>query len=191
MKNKRKIFFLGGSVIIMMLICVIVFSKMIQYMDEQNDDAMYEVGELYMKEMSNQISSHFTSIMDLRISMLEAIVTRTPPESVEEFNQEFVDEMTLSGEIRSIEYLALYAEDGSIDIIYGEPVEIINEEPFNESLHENKDKLVAGRTKSGEELIITGVPAAYPMKNGEESLALIAGIPMEFINYTIAFDGSE
>lgn len=191
MKNKRKIFFLGGSVIIIMFVCVIVFSKMIQYMNAQNDDAMYEVGELYMKEMSNQISSYFTSVMDLRISMLEAVVTRTPPESVEEFDQAFVDEMTLSGQIRSIEYLALYADDGSIDIIYGEPVEIINEEPFNESLYENKNKIVAGRTNSGEELIITGVPAAYPMKNGEKSLALIAGIPMDFINYTIAFDEHE
>lgn len=191
MKNKRKIFFLGGSVIIMMLICVIIFSKMIQYMNEQNDDAMHEIGELYMKEMSNQISSHFTSVMDLRISMQQAIVTRTPPESVEEFNQTFVDEMSLSGEIRSIDYLALYSEDGSIDVIYGEPVEIINEEPFNESLRENKEKIVAGRTTSGEELIITGVPAAYPMKNGKKSLALIAGIPMKFINYTMAFDGSE
>lgn len=191
MKNKRMIFFLCGSVIIIMLVCVIVFSKMIQYMNQQNDDAMHEVGELYMKEMSNQISSHFTSVMDLRISMQEAIITRTPPESVEEFNQAFVDEMTLSGEIRNIEYLALYAEDGSIDIIYGESVEIVNEEPFNKSLHENKNKIVAGKTKSGDELILTGVPAAYPMKNGEKSLALIAGIPMNFINYTMAFDERE
>ena len=191
MKNKKMIFFLCGSVIIIMLVCVIVFSKMIQYMNQQNDDALHEVGELYMKEMSNQISSHFTSVMDLRISMQEAIITRTPPESVEEFNQAFVDEMTLSGEIRNIEYLALYAEDGSIDIIYGEPVEIVNEEPFNKSLHENKNKIVAGKTKSGDELILTGVPAAYPMKNGEKSLALIAGIPMNFINYTMAFDERE
>lgn len=191
MKNKKMIFFLCGSVIIIMLVCVIVFSKMIQYMNQQNDDALHEVGELYMKEMSNQISSHFTSVMDLRISMQEAIITRTPPESVEEFNQAFVDEMTLSGEIRNIEYLALYAEDGSIDIIYGEPVEIVNEEPFNKSLHENKNKIVAGKTKSGDELILTGVPAAYPMKNGEKSLALVAGIPMNFINYTMAFDERE
>ena len=172
MKNKKMIFFLCG-------------------MNQQNADALHEVGELYMKEMSNQISSHFTSVMDLRISMQEAIITRTPPESVEEFNQAFVDEMTLSGEIRNIEYLALYAEDGSIDIIYGEPVEIVNEEPFNKSLHENKNKIVAGKTKSGDELILTGVPAAYPMKNGEKSLALIAGIPMNFINYTMAFDERE
>ena len=68
MKNKKMIFFLCGSVIIIMLVCVIVFSKMIQYMNQQNDDALHEVGELYMKEMSNQISSHFTSVMDLRIS---------------------------------------------------------------------------------------------------------------------------
>lgn len=56
MKNKKMIFFLCGSVIIIMLVCVIVFSKMIQYMNQQNDDALHEVGELYMKEMSNQIS---------------------------------------------------------------------------------------------------------------------------------------
>ena len=37
MKNKKMIFFLCGSVIIIMLVCVIVFSKMIQYMNQQND----------------------------------------------------------------------------------------------------------------------------------------------------------
>ncbi len=37
-------------------------------------------------------------------------------------------------------------------------------------------------------MLVLGVPAAYPMADGKTSLALVAGLPVSYINETLALD---
>ncbi len=188
MKTKRVLYLLVGGMLVFVLLCITVFYNMIKNMNAQNEYTMEEINNIYMKEVSNQIKSHIESVMVLRIDMQTAVISRTPPETIPEFNQEFVDNLTLSGQIRSIEFLALYGEDGTIDIIYGEPVEIINETMFRESLINGQEKISSGITGKDESLIMIGVPAAYPMRNGDKSVALIGGISFDVINNNVVLD---
>lgn len=191
MKSKRVLYLLAGGMLVFVLLCITVFYQMIKHMNAQNEDTMNEVNNLYMNEVSNQISSHFASVIDLRIDMQKAVVSRTPPETVSEFNQELIDELTISGQLRNIEFLALYGEDGTVDIIYGEQLEFINEMPFRESLANGKNKIVSGITDEDGSLIVIGVPAAYPMKDGRKSIAIIGGIPIDVINQNVVLDSED
>lgn len=191
MKSKRVLYLLGGGMIVFVLLCVIVFFNMIKRMNVQNEDTMNDVNNLYMREVSNQINSHFESVIALRTDMQKAVINRTPPESVSEFDQELTDNLTISGKVRNIEFLALYAEDGTMDIIYGDTVEFGDETSFRDSLVGGQDKIVSGYTSEGETLIVIGVPAAYPMKDGGKSVAVVGGVSFDVINKNIVWDTGD
>ncbi len=132
--KKKTIRFLWSSLLSILVVCVGVFVGMTHYMAKQNEDAMNEVGEIYMSEMSRQLQRHFASIIDLRLTMVKGIIWRTPPETVDEYGTELKEDLTLSGQARGFSYLALYTRDGSLDVIYGDPVTIVDEKPFRDSL---------------------------------------------------------
>ena len=53
--------------------------------------------------------------------------------------------------------------------IYGDPVTIVDEKPFLDSLNGEGDisKLVVGETDSGEEMLLLGISTVYPMEDGK------------------------
>lgn len=180
--KKRTISFLAGSVVGISIVCIVVFIWMLGDMQKKNKEAMDDVCGVYMSEMSHQLEGHFRTIIDLRLDMTNGIVKRYPPTEDMVYSQEMLDELILGGQIRDCTFLALYSEDGDLEIIYGEPLEIINEEPFRESVRQGKDKVTSGRTASGEMVLLLSVSASYPMQNGEHSIALVSGQPLADIN---------
>ncbi len=183
--KRKTIRFLIGSVCGIILFCILIFAWMTGHMHKSNEDSMKEICQMYMSEISYQIQSHFYSVTDLRLDMEQAIVRRYPPEGVAEYSQALEDELTFAAQIRNYELAALYAEDGDMDIVYGEPVTIINEEPFRQSLLAGESKLVSGVTESGKMMLLFGINASYPMQAGGRSMALIVGLPVEYLNYTM------
>ena len=79
-------------------------------------------------------------------------------------------------------------------MLYGDPVTILNEDTFLTSLNQAEKKVTLGVTESGERLLLLGVsvgyPASqgYPMQDGSHCTALVAGIPIEYINETMSLD---
>ncbi len=181
--GKKTINFLRFSLIAIVVFCVAIFIWMCNYMLRENEKTMDQVCKIYTSEMSDQLENHFTSIVDLCQTMAEGIPQRTPPDSVSEYGEEFEKDMKLNGQIRNFTYLALYAEDGHLDIIYGKPVTMNNEELFRTSLANEKETVtVTGTTSSGDNIMLFGTNAAYPMKDGGKSIALVAGLPIEYLN---------
>lgn len=180
--GRKTIRFLIGSVSGIFVLCIVVFVGMFNHMNGANEAGMREVCRLYMSEMSHQIQTHFQADTDLLLDMEEAIIRRYPPENVSEYSGSLVDELAFAARIRNFEFAALYSENGDMDIVYGDYVEIVNEEPFLKSLRGGEEKLVAGVTESGDMLLLFGHNASYPMQSGERSLALIVGLPIEYIN---------
>lgn len=180
--KKRTISFLARSVVGISILCIVVFIWMLGDMQKKNKEAMDDVCGVYMSEMSHQLVGHFRTIIDLRLDMTNGIVKRYPPAADMVHSQEMLDELTLGGQIRDCTFLALYAEDGEIEIIYGEPVEIINEGPFHDSVLRGEEKVVSGQNASGDMVLLLSVPASYPMSSGKHSVSLISGQPLEDIN---------
>lgn len=189
--KKKTMRFLWISLACVLVLGVGVFTWINTYMLRESRRAINEVGEIYMAEMNRQMRLHFRSITDLCLSQVEGIVWRTPPESVQEYGEEMLEELAVSAEIRGFSHLSIYSTQGEFNVIYGEPLTIINEEPFLQSLNQGEKKVTVGRTASGAWLLLFGVSVGYPesegypMQDGSRCTALVAGLPMEYLNETM------
>ena len=127
--------FLAISAILLILLCTTVFICMGMFLDEKSKEAISEIGTIYMSEMSQQIHQKFDAIIDLQLSKTEGIVRRTPEENVQ-YGDEMIRELTLSAQVRDFTYLGLYTKDGQEQIIYGNPIKVVDEEEFYEILND-------------------------------------------------------
>ena len=59
-------------------------------------------------------------------------------------------------------------------MLYGEPVEVLDQTPFLRSLNAGEDKIAVGNDASGNKIVLLGVSAEYLMEDGE-CTALVAG----------------
>ena len=130
-KNTKKFLIVGFSFLI--VVCIFSFWNISMQMDRGSTEAVNDVGMLYMSEMNKQLQEKYTTVIDLRLSQVEGIIKRTPPESVH-YGEEMLEELVISATVRDFSYLGLYRADGTCEVVYGEPIRIIDEPEFLEGL---------------------------------------------------------
>lgn len=178
---------LTASLVVVIALCIGVFSHLAVTMNEKNSETISQVGTIYMASMSEKISEQFETIMKLRLSQLEGILKTDPPGELT-YGEALLQELQEDGIVRGFEYLAFYSEDGVFEMIYGDPIEMVNTAPFLNSLGNGEQKISVALTADGEKVLVLGVPAAYPMSDGQNSLALVAGLPVSYITETLSLD---
>ena len=187
-RNKR--FLIVGFAVVTVLSCLIFFS-MSGYMYRENGRAMRAVGEIYMDEISTQMQRHFRSIISLRIAQVESLIRRIEPSAYSELEGDLDAEFDLSGRARAFEMLALCAADGRWEYLYGENFQVTNELNFRSKLAAGELRISQAVTDSGDELLLMGVPATYPMRGGGRSVALVAGIELEYLDYAMSLGADK
>ena len=188
--NKKTNQFLKRSLIVLLSVCIVVFVCLTLFMTRKTEDSVRDITEIYMKEMNIQIQQKFSSIIELRLEQVDGIINRTPPESASH-DEDMVKELESSAEIRNFTYLAFIGEDGSIEKLYGEDVEIDTCESALKELEESGNLVTRGKDSKGENMLILGKEAAYPMNDGDTSTALIVGISMEYLNEALFLDRDD
>ncbi len=185
-KDKKMIKFFFMSFLTVMLTCVIVFTGLSIFMSRQTDKSVKDISDVYMSEVSVQFQQKFDSIISLRMVQVQGIITRTPAEEYsEETRQEMLDELCTSGEVRRFTYLGFYTDDGELETIYGDPVRLADPDNFYEVLHTNGKVTGRGFGKDEENTLLLGIEASYPMKDGGYSDALVAGVPMSYLDSSL------
>lgn len=178
--------FLKYSFIGFLLFSVIVFSMLGVYMNRESNKTIYEVGEIYMSGMNEQMSRHFENIIKLRFEQVDGIVSAV---STEDYNQEgLYKELIYRAQIRNFDYLALCSEGGNFETLYGSPIQPINPPPFVEALKQGEQRVAVGVNAAGDEVVLFGVQADYPLQNGEKSLGLIAAVPLTYITNALSLE---
>ena len=66
-------------------------------------------------------------------------------------------------------------------MLYGQPIQPINPDPFIQSLIQGEQKVAVGIDSTGNEVVLFGIEAAYPMQDGGNSIGLVAALPLEYI----------
>ena len=178
-KNTRKFLIISFSFLI--VVCILSFMAIAIWIGRKSNDAVSDVGMLYMSEMNRQLQEKYTTVIELRLSQVEGIVKRTPPESVH-YGEEMMEELAISASVRDFTYLGLYKKNGDCETIYGESLRIIDEKEFLEGLDSEEIKISSAEDASGERVLLLIQAAEYEMKDGSTSVALVAGIPMEYLN---------
>lgn len=180
--------FLWISFSCLVFFSIVVFIWVSVSMTRKSEAAINEIGKIYMSEMNSQIQQKFKSNIELRLSQVEGIVRRTPQRE-EGYSEELIEELALNATVRNFVYLAFYAEDGECEVIYGEPVDIINDSEFK-TLLSNKDVGISSAwDKNGEKVLLLAANAEYDMKSGKKSTCLVAGVEMADLNRAMALEG--
>lgn len=181
--------FLIGSFIFLLLISVCAFLYLGRYMSQISEKSINKVGDLYMEGINEHIVAHFRTLIDLELEQAEAVVEIVPAdmEDVEELYKELIYIVR----VRNFAYLALCSEDGDLEMLRGEQIQLTDPEPFYESLRAKEKKVAVGVDANGKELVIFGVSADYPMTGGNKCVAMVVAIPVEYISAMLSTDEDE
>ena len=171
--------FLICSFIGLLIFSIIMFSLLGIYMSRKSKRAVYEIGEIYMSGMNEQMSRHFESVIKLRFNQASGIVSVVPTDTNDK--DRLYEELTYRAQVREFDYLALCSADGEFQTLYGQPIQPLNPKPFVEALLQGEQRVAVGIDTAGNEVVLFGVDAAYPMLNGDRSTGLIAAVPLEYI----------
>ncbi len=181
--------FLTVSLILVSILTVFVFSFLAVYMDRRSVDTISEVGKIYMSGMSEQIALHFATTIDLRLSQVEALVETHDPRSAQ--TDKLVNDLIYSAQARGFSHLGFYSDDGDFVMLYGDEVEVTDPVPFLESLNSGEKKVAVGTDSTGSKVVLMGVSASYPMEEGEQCTALVAGLPVDYISDTLSLNAID
>lgn len=188
-KNVSKFFI--RSVVSIILICVLIFAFLTIFMAYKTEQSIGEISDIYMSEMNHQIQQKFHSIIALRIEQVEGIIKRTPYET-SHYDDRMLNELQTSSEIRNFSCLGLYSEENGMEMIYGEELELGDSyEHIIDLVNTDGNLVLQGRTKDGDKVLLLGKKAAYPMKNDGRSIALLAGVSMDYLNTALFLDENE
>ena len=148
-------------------------------MSRKSEKAVYEIGQIYMSRMNEQMSRHFQTVIQLRFDQVSGIVSVVPTDTNDK--DRLYEELTYRAQVREFDYLALCSADGEFQTLYGQPIQPLNPKPFVEALLQGEQRVAVGIDTAGNEVVLFGVDAAYPMHNGDRSTGLIAAVPLEYI----------
>lgn len=179
MKNKITRF-LTRSLIFILAVCIVVFGFLAFFMNQRSVQTINKVGVLYMSGMNEQKTKHFETVIDMYLSPLEALAETVSSE--DEDKEALRRNLTFRAKEQTFEALAFYFQDGTFDMIYGDPIDSLNPEPFLESLENGTKKVSAGVDSTGNRVILMGIPLTDYTAAGEECIALVAALPIDYIS---------
>ena len=179
-ERKRTTRFLITSFTLLLLVSATAFLGLGLYANKASKVAIDKVGSLYMTGISEQITAHFRTLMNLKLEQVETVLTvvNSDMQNTEKLYEELVYRAT----VRNFDYLALCSESGDLQMLYGEQIQLADPDPFFKSLRNKEEKIAVGSDQSGDEIILFGINAKYPMKSGEDSMAMIAAVPIDYIS---------
>ena len=181
--------FLTTSLVCVIFLCVLVFSSLAFHMNKESTQTINQVGTMYMSNMSQQISMHFSTTISLRLDQLDVLVSTIPPSSRKP--DSLYQELCYQARARNFDYLGLYSTDGTLEMLYGDQLEITDPGPFLTSLNNGEKKVAISVNSKGEKVILLGISTTYPMADGEVCTALVAGLPASYISETLSLEEDE
>lgn len=187
-KNTKKFLLISFSILIS--VCIVMFTITSVYVSGKSDGAINEIGMIYMSAIEKQIQEKFDAVIDSQILEIEGIVERHPPETMV-YGPEMIEQLVLSAQVRDFLYLGLYTKDGDCEVIYGKEVEYESEEVFHNVLQDSSLRVFSGLSVEGERVMCLLIDVAYPMKEGKISTAMVAAMPMEYLENVLALDGEK
>ncbi len=177
--------FLMVSLTLTSIFCVIIFSIQNIWNNIMGADAITDIGVIYMSGMSEQMANHFGTTIELQLSHARSLVDSVPPGQADGAFR-IREALSETARSRGFDYLALCTEDGRFDMVYGKSMQSGLPEAFLDSLKNGEEKLSAGWDEDGAPVVMMGVPAAYPLGDGTDSIALVAGLPTSYLRDTLA-----
>lgn len=188
MKNRALPRSLKVSIAAVVGLTVFVFSFLGISIHNMSEKAVEDIGLDYMSGMNEQVSLHFETIIELRLTMAESIAHIAAGDGSGYGSKE---EIAYGAKARHFLCAALYSSEGEIEMIYGDSVSLNHPEPFLESLRSGERRAASAADSTGEGVILFGVPCEYPMSDGESSLAMVVGLSTDYMGEVLFLDSDS
>lgn len=182
--------FLWSSLIGMVLVCIVVFLMLAFFMNKKTTESIQEITTIYMEELNKQLQEKFSSVIDLRLGQVGEVVAQIPGDGFED-REEMLGLLTQGITVRNFDYVGFLTGNGTLSKIYGQELEFFNNAEVMEELKTTGHLVGMGTNSAGDKFLLLGQAAAYPVEEGEESLALVAGVSMEYLNEALYLDEND
>ena len=178
------------SIVLIVCLNVLIFTCLGISINKMSENTIENIGTAYMAGMNEQVSLHFETIIDLRLTMAESIA-HIAAGGEGNSDRGSREEIEYGARARHFLCAALYSSDGTIEMIYGDPVTLNHPEPFLDSLQKGERKAASAANGSGENIILFGVPCEYPMSDGNTSLAIVVGLSSRYMGEVLFLDSDS
>lgn len=173
-------------------IIVLVYTSVMAYytitMSRNTQDTVENVATIYMEGINVRTTKHFQTIIDTRLDQVKLVLNNCSPEKYDD-RSKFLEDISAQGKLREFEHMAFYSKDGDFVSIYGEDFTLVDNESFYNSIKSGNKKVAVGKTSSGKDIVVFGIPTnAYSLENGEPSIAITAAVSVDFVYDTLSID---
>ena len=189
MKDKALPKSLKVGIVVMIGLTVFVFSLLGASIHSMSETTIEEIGTAYMAGMNEQVSLHFETIIELRLTMAESIAHIAAGDGASAYGTR--EEIEYGARARHFLCAALYSPEGGLEMIFGDPVKLNHPESFLESLQKGERKAASAVDSGGDGVILVAVPCAYPMSGGGDSLAIVVGLSAEYMGEVLFLDSDQ
>ena len=177
------------SIAVIICFTVFLFSFLGISIQNMSENTIEDIGTDYMAGMNEQVSLHFETIIDLRLTMAESIARIAEGEEGSGYGAK--EDIEYSARARHFLCAALYSPSGELEMIFGDPVKLNHPEQFLESLRNGERKTASAVDSSGNGVILFGVPCEYPMSGGGGSLAMVVGLSTQYMGRVLFLDSDK
>ncbi len=174
------------SIAVIICLNIFVFLFLGMSINKMSEKTIERIGTTYMDRMNDQVSLHFETIIALRLTMVESIAHIATDEKNSSYGSK--EEIEYGARARHFLCAALYSPDGKMETIFGDSVEPNNAESFLDSLKKGERKIASATDSSGNDIILFGVPCEYPMSDGSNSVAIVAGLSSKYMGEVLFLD---
>lgn len=189
MLGRRSVRGLVTELLVMLVLCMGVFSAVTLYALSRSDETIDGVSGAFMEQMSVQLRLNFSSELSLYRSELESARLAVAAANIESGS----DARTVFAEQAasySFSYAALYSTSGTADVLMGPAVELDDQGAFTAKVLAGEDAVTSGTAEDGTELLVFAVPVERRMLWGETSAMLAVGVPLADVVDALSLDVS-
>ena len=189
MLGRRSVRGLVTELLVMLVLCMGVFSAVTLYALSRSDETIDGVSGAFMEQMSAQLRLNFSSELSLYRSELESARLAVAAANIESGS----DARTVFAEQAasySFSYAALYSTSGTADVLMGPAVELDDQGAFTAKVLAGEDAVTSGTAEDGTELLVFAVPVERRMLWGETSAMLAVGVPLADVVDALSLDVS-
>lgn len=187
--GRRSVRGLVTELLVMLVLCMGVFSAVTLYALSRSDETIDGVSGAFMEQMSAQLRLNFSSELSLYRSELESARLAVAAANIESGS----DARTVFAEQAasySFSYAALYSTSGTADVLMGPAVELDDQGAFTAKVLAGEDAVTSGTAEDGAELLVFAVPVERRMLWGETSAMLAVGVPLADVVDALSLDVS-
>ncbi len=177
------------STVIIICLNIFVFFLLGVSVNHMSGNTIEDIGTAYMSGINEQVSLHFETIIELRLTMAESIAHIAQGDGHSGYGSK--EEIEYGAKARSFMCVALYSPDGEIEMLYGDPVKPNRPAFFLESLKNGERKVSSASDSDGDNVILFGVPCEYPMSDGSSSLAMLVGLSSQYMGEVLFLDSDS